>query len=393
MVLMGLNNTGKVPFDEVFIHPKILDGNGETMSKSKGNGVDPIDIIDKFGPDALRFGLAWLATDTQDVRMPVQYECPHCEKLMDQTKKNRSLPRIECSHCHKEFSTQWAEKAEDIALPRGAVVSERFETARNFVNKLWNAARFTLMNMGGYEAVKIDRASLPLEDRWLLSRLATVTGQVTDAIEHYRFAEASRVLYDFAWDEFCSLYVEMAKARLSDPAQRAATQTIVAHALDTLMRLLHPIMPFVTEEIWSHLATAAPRRGLDGGIEPSRYVMLADWPKVDVRDTSDANIERQFSVFIQVLAAVRQIRSSQNIAPKETVPVAIHCDATTTELLTPMQPLLESMAGAQLVALGTAAKSFEIDARSRCQRSISKFMWTWKSSSTSMRKGRDLSDN
>ncbi len=91
------------------------------MSKSKGNGVDPIDIIDKFGPDALRFGLAWLATDTQDVRMPVQYECPHCEKLMDQTKKNRSLPRIECSHCHKEFSTQWAEKPEDVALPRGAV--------------------------------------------------------------------------------------------------------------------------------------------------------------------------------------------------------------------------------------------------------------------------------
>ncbi len=218
------------------------------------------------------------------------------------------------------------------------------------------------MNMSGYEAVKIDRASLPLEDRWLLSRLATVTGQVTDAIEHYRFAEASRVLYDFAWDEFCSLYVEMAKARLSDPAQRAATQTIVAHALDTLMRLLHPIMPFVTEEIWSHLAAAAPERGLDGGVVPSKFVMLADWPKVDSRDTADENIERQFSVFIQVLAAVRQIRSSQNVAPKETVPVAIGCDAATAELLTPMQPLLESMAGAELVALGANAKAFETDA-------------------------------
>ena len=96
MVLMGLNNVGDVPFREVFIHPKILDGHGETMSKSKGNGVDPIDVIDKFGPDALRFGLARLATDTQDVRMPVQYECPHCEKLIDQTKKNRSLPTLEC---------------------------------------------------------------------------------------------------------------------------------------------------------------------------------------------------------------------------------------------------------------------------------------------------------
>ena len=117
------------------------------MSKSKGNGVDPIDVIDKFGPDALRFGLARLATDTQDVRMPVQYECPHCEKLIDQTKKNRSLPRMACPACNEAFSTQWAESEEDKAFPKAAVVSERFETARNFVNKLWNAARFVLLNM------------------------------------------------------------------------------------------------------------------------------------------------------------------------------------------------------------------------------------------------------
>src|SRR5690606_32710050 len=121
MVLMGLNNTGQVPFREVFIHPKILDGMGETMSKSKRNGADPLDIIDKFGPDALRFGLAWLATETQDVRMPVQYECPHCEKLIDQTKRNRSQPRIDCPHCGNGFSTQWAESPADLALPRGAV--------------------------------------------------------------------------------------------------------------------------------------------------------------------------------------------------------------------------------------------------------------------------------
>ena len=96
MVLMGLNNMGEIPFSEVFIHPKILDGYGETMSKSKGNGVDPLDVIDKFGPDALRFGLAYLTTETQDVRMPVQFECPHCGRLMDQTKKNRELPRVTC---------------------------------------------------------------------------------------------------------------------------------------------------------------------------------------------------------------------------------------------------------------------------------------------------------
>ncbi|MEX0820177.1 MAG: class I tRNA ligase family protein, partial [Pirellulaceae bacterium] len=110
MVLMGLNNTNKIPFHEVFIHPKILDGYGETMSKSKGNGVDPLDVIEKFGPDALRFGLAYLTTETQDVRMPVQFECPHCEALTEQTKKNRELPRVECKKCGKAFSTQWARK-------------------------------------------------------------------------------------------------------------------------------------------------------------------------------------------------------------------------------------------------------------------------------------------
>ncbi|MGE0761303.1 MAG: valine--tRNA ligase, partial [Pirellulaceae bacterium] len=108
MVLMGLNNMGEIPFRDVYIHPKILDGYGETMSKSKGNGVDPLDVIDKFGPDALRFGLAYLCTETQDVRMPVQFECPHCESLIEQTKENRELPRINCKKCGQAFSTQWA---------------------------------------------------------------------------------------------------------------------------------------------------------------------------------------------------------------------------------------------------------------------------------------------
>ena len=365
MVLMGLNNTGKVPFDEVFIHPKILDGLGETMSKSKGNGVDPIDIIEKFGPDAMRFALAWLATETQDVRMPVQYECPHCGKLIDQTKKNRSLPKVPCKGCGKSFSTQWAETEEDRALPRGAVVSERFETARNFVNKLWNAARFTLLNLDDFRPTPIDRSNLPLEDRWLLSRLATVTAEVTESLDHYRFAEAARVLYDFAWDEFCSLYVEMAKARLADPDARGATQSIIAHALDTLLRLLHPFMPFVTEEIWGHLATVAPVRGLaaDAEAEPAgRFVMLAAWPKVFPGDVGDGQIERQFEVFREVLGGIRRIRSSQNIAPRETVPVAVRCDAATEALLAPMKVLLESLAGADVITLGPNAEPFATDA-------------------------------
>ncbi len=352
MVLMGLNNMGEVPFREVFIHPKILDGLGETMSKSKGNGVDPVEVIDKFGPDSMRFGLAWLATDTQDVRMPVQYECPSCNKLIDQTKKNRVLTKIECPSCAAIFSTQWAESPEDLSLPRGAVVSERFEFGRNFVNKLWNAARFAMMNLEGYQPQAIDPSSLALEDRWLLSRLTTTTQIVTDALGNYRYGEGVRALYDFAWDEFCSFYVEIAKPRLSDPDQRQTTQGVLAYTLDVLMRLLHPFMPFLTEEIWQTLATVVPRRGLVSIQPASEFVMRAAWPEVDA-EWIDKTIEEQFALFQEVLGAIREIRSRQNIAPRDKVPFSVRCEKEVQQLLQPMTAYFESMAGAQVVEWGT----------------------------------------
>ena len=226
-------------------------------------------MIEKFGADALRFGIAYLTTETQDIRMPVEFECPHCEKLIEQTKENRVRPRIKCKHCGKEFSTQWAEKPDDKALPRGAVVSERFELARNFCNKLWNASRFALMNLEGYTPGAVADADLLVEDRWILSRLATVTQETTAALAEYRYADAAKSLYGFAWDEFCSFYVEMVKARLSDPAARPTAQRVLAHTLDTLLRLLHPMIPFVTEEVWQLLAEAAPQRGIDTLPSPS----------------------------------------------------------------------------------------------------------------------------
>ena len=281
MVLMGLHNLGDVPFREVFIHPKILDGFGEGMSKSKGNGVDPIDVMDKFGADALRFGLAYLTTETQDVRMPVDFECPHCGTLVEQTKKNRVLPRVPCKQCGKEFSTQWASKPEDVALPRGAVVSERFELARNFCNKLWNAARFTLLNLEGYTSAPIPDSELAVEDRWILSRLATVTAEMTTALDEYRFADAMKFAYEFAWDEFCSFYVEMVKSRLATADGRPVAQRVLAHTLDTLLRLLHPAVPFITEEIWQLLGQAAPKRGLAAPAAASDSIMIAAWPTAD----------------------------------------------------------------------------------------------------------------
>ena len=346
MVLTGLHNMGEVPFYEVYIHSKILDAYGEGMSKSKGNGVDPVDLIEKFGADSLRFGLAYLATETQDIRMPVEFECPHCEALIEQTKENRTWPRVKCSRCGKDFGTQWAEKPADKALPRGAVVSERFAVARNFCNKLWNASRFALMNLEGYAPAGVPEKDLLVEDRWILSRLSTVTQQVTDALAAYQYADAARFLYEFAWDEFCSFYVEMVKGRLQTAGTRPTAQRVLAHVLDALLRLLHPMMPFLTEEVWHLLGQVAPRRGLsDPGRVPSgcgpeepreaaQSVMIAPWPESEPA-RRDAQIEARFARFQEVLRAVREVRSRQNVPPKKQIEFAVRCDAQNAALLRP----------------------------------------------------------
>ncbi len=352
MVLMGLNNVGEVPFKEVFIHPKILDGYGETMSKSKGNGVDPIDVIDKFGPDALRFGLCWLATDTQDVRMPVQFECPHCEAAVNQTKQNREQPTIECPSCNKLFSTQWAKSVEEKSYPKAPVTSERFDVARNFCNKLWNAARFVMINLEGFQPMQLDVLSLPLEDRWILSRLSTTTRLVSEAIGGYHFSEAARLAYDFAWDEFCSYYVEMAKPRLQDPKLKAATQQVLAHTLDQLLRILQPMIPFITEAIWQQLARFGKVRTLCGTPEQQKWLMKASWPTANT-DHQDTQIEQQFSRFVAVLGALREIRSRQNLAPKEEVTFTVACDDATKSLLEPMEPFFKALARANCLGLGS----------------------------------------
>jgi valyl-tRNA synthetase len=351
MVLAGLNNMGEVPFREVFIHPKILDGYGETMSKSKGNGVDPLDVIEKFGADALRFGIAYLTTDTQDLRMPVQFECPHCQALVDQTKKNRQLPRVDCPKCGEPFSTQWASAPADQALPRGAVVSERFELARNFCNKLWNVSRLVLINLDGYKAAPLSDMELAFEDDWILSRLATVTEHVTQQLEKYGYADAARELYDFAWDEFCSFYAEMAKPRFDDAESRPVAQRVMAYVLDVLLRLLHPMIPFLTEEVWQLLGKVAPQRGLGTLHRPSDSLVIAPWPTVDPARQSP-QLETQFAKFQAVLGALREIRSRQGIAPKDRVDFAVKCDADTVELLKPMQVYFQSMARGTATAWG-----------------------------------------
>jgi valyl-tRNA synthetase len=361
MVILGLFDTGKIPFHEVYIHPKILDRYGETMSKSKGNGVDPVDVIDTLGADALRFALASMATETQDVRMPVDFQCPACGGLVEQTVQNRVKPRIDCPKCGKPFRTQWAASPADLALPRGPAVSERFESGRNFSNKLWNATRFVLMHLEGFEAGPLAAdlggaaATAELADRWLASRLASVTRDATRAIDEYKFAEAARLLYAFAWDEFCSAYLELCKPRLADPATRDRARGMLLLGLDTILRLLHPIMPFVTEEIWQHLReTAAGRRMPWDAAPPPASIMVAPWPQPPAA-WIDPRTEAQFDSFLGLVAAIREIRARQNVPPRTRVKVAIKASRDQADLLAPLHGALESMAVAELTAVGPDA--------------------------------------
>ncbi len=363
MVIMGLNNLNQVPFTSVFIHPKILDGNGETMSKSKGNGIDPLDVIDKFGADALRFGMANLTTETQDVRMPVQFECPvqSCQTSIPQTVKNRVQAVVECPKCKNKFRTQWAETEADLQLPRGPVISERFEVARNFVNKLWNASRFAMLNLEGYQPAAINEADLTVEDRWILSRLFTVSQNVTQSLEGYRYAEATRALYNFAWDNFCSFFVEILKDRFADPARRPHAQRILVFALDQLLRLLHPMMPFVTEAIWEQLNRFAKVRGLDSVEEASDCLIGASWVEIDEK-WANPEIETQFARFQTVLGSLREIRSRQNLPPKKDIKFSIRGDEDYCESIKPMAGYFSSMASAELISMGPQVEAPEINA-------------------------------
>ncbi|MCL2742838.1 MAG: valine--tRNA ligase [Planctomycetaceae bacterium] len=367
MVLAGKFNTGKKPFNEVYIHPKILDKYGEGMSKSKGNGIDPISIINKFGADALRFALAYLTTENQDIRLSLDFECPHCGAVVEQTKKNRTSVKIQCTQCKKYFLTQWARdyseqlSPEDRSLPEGTMTGERFEVARNFCNKLWNAARFVLMNLEPFtkekskEAEALSPAKEFLEDKWILSRLATVTKNVTDDIENYRFADAMRQLYDFAWDDFCSFYIEISKNRLNDETTKERVQFVLVHVLTSLIRLLHPVMPFVTEDIYQRLLETKfwQQNGYDTNV-PS--LAIARFPESHEELISPI-IEKQFAIFQELLRAVRDVRASRNVPPKTEITFSVRCDEATAELLEPMKQYFLSMAKAKATAFGPAVQS------------------------------------
>ena len=253
MIFSGLAFMADVPFREVFVHGLVLDSLGRKMSKSLGNGVDPIDVIESHGADSLRFMLVTGNTPGNDLRF-------HFERL---------------------------------------------DGARNFANKIWNASRFVLMNLQDYrEPGRPAPDSLSLADRWILSRLQETIAGVTAGLEAYELGEAARLLYEFIWDEFCDWYIELAKPVLygRDAKRKRTVQYVLAGVLKTSLELLHPFMPFLTEEIWQRL----PHRG--------QTVLKASWPAAE-EGMRDPAAEAQMEILMEVVRAIRHVRSEMNVPP------------------------------------------------------------------------------
>ena len=358
MVLTGLYNMGDVPFGHVYIHPKILDGLGQTMSKSRGNGVDPLELIDKYGTDAVRFTIASLCGETQDVRLPVGYECPHCEAVTPQTKEHQEMrpmggpnPSIRCGKCKEQFQfpSPWFTPDEGAAVAR--IVSERFDYGRNFCNKLWNACRFAFMNLEGYEAASVSDADLTVEDRWILSRLATTIRDVTVMLERYQFDQATRAVREFTWNEFCDWYLEMLKPRFRNEQARPCAQRVLVVVVDNLLRMLHPFAPFITEELWHKLNEVAPERGLRNPATHSESVMIASWPDPELAHIDEA-LERRFERLQQTIAAVRNVRAVYRIAPGAQLRLFMRCEPEVAEQLQAVAEQFDFLSKTMLEAAG-----------------------------------------
>ena len=260
MMFSGLEQTGRVPFDTVLIHGLVRDAQGRKMSKSLGNGIDPLEVIDQYGADALRFTLATGNSPGNDMR----------------------------------FS------------------DTRVEASRNFANKIWNAARFILMNLSDDEPAPHIPENLALEDKWILSRFNALAEGVTDALEKYELGMAVQKLYDFIWDVFCDWYIEIAKIRLngSDEAAKQTVKAVLVYVMSNTLKLLHPFMPFITEEIWQ----ALPHTG--------ESIMISEWVKADDALRFSAE-EEEMERIMSAIKAVRNRRAEMNVAPSKKAKIFI----------------------------------------------------------------------
>lgn len=311
MVISGCYNMKDIPFYDVYIHVKILDGQGQSMSKSKGNGVDPVDIIEQYGADALRFSLASMATETQDMRIPVDYKCPHCGERTPQKPDNMQVHTLNCSKCGKEMATRWADESVQERTGLALLTSEKFEIGRNFTNKLWNAARLVMMNLQGDEQALTSDMLTEKEDRWIVDSINLCVRQTDELLTQessgvkYRFSQAIQNIYRVFWNDLCDSYLEIGKPRFKQGD--LAARSVARYALEVLLKLMHPFIPFVTEEIWSSFRT-----------ETESMLIVSEWPKYkpelvfeEERDGMDLALE--------CVKAARKLKSESGIPVRKKI--------------------------------------------------------------------------
>jgi valyl-tRNA synthetase len=348
MVLMGLYNLGDVPFTDVFVHANILDGKGERMSKSKGNGIDPVDIIEQYSADAMRYVLCDMQTGMQDIRLPVQAISPYTGNLVDlaTARHGKSIFTYLCPDTGQEFDVLGT--MPDV--PSAKLVSDRFEVGRNFCNKLLNAVRFALMNLPDVTFTPLQVQDLADEDRWILSRLTTAIMGVQAALEAYNPSTALSVARDFFWSELCDWYLEFIKPRLRDAERAPLARQVLAMAIDQVLRLLHPFVPFLTERLWEALNAQAPTRGIETPLPRSEFLLHAAWPTPHSA-WSDASLEGHMTFLQDVIRAIRDIRSRYTIAPQVKIQVRIRATGEAAIRLQAWRDLLMTMAAVESVEI------------------------------------------
>lgn len=353
---------GPVPFHHVYINPVVQDGHGQRMSKSLGNGVDPLDIVHSHGTDAMRLVLCQIATGTQDVKMPVDLSCPHCEHAFEPSWTTSpagykvASPNQTCPSCRKKMvsaygvATGSVKPTADAPLARNS--SSRFDAGRNFCTKLWNATRFAMMNLeGGTDMQSVTPSSLPLPDRWMLSRLARTIEQVNDALAEYQFSRYAELMYDLFWRDFCDWYLEAIKPTVkASPVQQA----VLHRTLDSILRMLHPITPFITEVL--HSALRPLSRGGVEGLTPADHELLclAGWPRADP-SLIDDEAEREFARLQSIVDHIRQVRSAKSVEPRRRV--VLHTDAATAGAIAGWSGIVESLAGVERLTTDAAGPS------------------------------------
>ncbi|MCW8132488.1 MAG: valine--tRNA ligase [Planctomycetota bacterium] len=373
MVMMGQHLMGKEPFRDVVIHGTVLDGDGAVMSKSKGNGIDPLDIIKRYGADAMRFTIFDMATEGQDIKFPVQIVCPHCDEMQDLPRK-RTEPVMKCAKCKKDFQQPVPNEPPLPEPVMGALDSKRFEKGRNFTNKVWNAARFVLTSIDAATTQALEdhaaiEAGLRDEDRWILSRLNKTVADVTQALDAFEFSKATNALYAFFWDEFCAWTIELSKPRLqgTDAKDKATSAAVLIHVLDRSLRLLHPFCPFISEVLFAELAKAAPTPASRNLGEPpsddlnkdrafiGEQLALSCWPDVQYQRINP-ELEAQFGSLFEAVRAVRNIRQKNGIQPKVELTVAIKtADEAVAKRFTAQQHILLQMANVAKIEIGPNA--------------------------------------